>query len=212
MRFKALKGVRGIQKTAYQPEFYFSWDVSSDDRGAYYLWVYKEDEPKPFMIQYAQCFNRQVRAIFQSNSTPLTDIRKLKFLIFVSDVSQEPTKTEISEMLRDPEFICEVCCGSGQVFWHWDHKKAVNKLVIESEKNISEGILYFEYPYGFNQINIEIEIPGEIPRGKSVYPNIIYPGIAEEPQLKSREKNVQLEMKKTGVFPIPPFFKNKKTQ
>ena len=191
-----LKGIKGLQTVPYKPEYYFSWDVSQEDGTAHYFWIYKEDEKKPQMIPYSNCISHQITVSFKSNQVPLTDIRKVKFLVFISERAVEPSKEEITLMASKKEYICEVCCGAGDVKWYWEKNKNGNQLVIESEKNISEGLLYYGYPYGANGIPLEFEIPGEIKIGKTVFEQMNFPELSLEPELRARGENIRLVKKK----------------
>lgn len=189
--YKALKGLKGIQTDFNR--FQFSWNSAGNDYQAHFLWIYKEDELNvPQMCKYSQCMDNCVQVTFQYNSVPLQEIRKIRFLVFLSDEQRAPSQNDIYAMSQRPEFLCEVCCGTGTVTWKWVSEKSSMGILIKSDKKIPEGILYYEYPYG-NQMFC-FDVPGEINCGDNYYGNIYFPKLSGIPQLKSREQNLRLSM------------------
>lgn len=190
--YKPLRGLRGIQ-TDYN-KFQFSWDSAGNDYQAHFLWVYKEDElDRPYVMKYAQCINNRIQTIFQYNNVSLQEIRRIRFLVFLSDNQMAPSGQELNELSRYPEFLCEVCCGSGEIEWKWIQDQSGVTLGINSNKKIPQGILYYEYLYGNKMFRFHI--PGEIRCGENYYRNIYFPGdMAGTPQLRSSEQNVRLSV------------------
>lgn len=190
--YKPLRGLKGRQ-TDYS-KFQFSWDSAGNDYQAHFLWIYKEDELQtPYVMKYAQCMDNCVHTNFQYNSVSLQEIRKIRFLVFLSDNQMAPSGNELNELSRHPEFLCEVCCGTGEVEWKWIQDQAGMTLGINSNKRIPEGILYYEYLYGNKMFRFYI--PGEIRCGENYYRNIYFPGdMTEIPQLRSGEQNLRVSM------------------
>lgn len=189
--YKPLKGLQGIQIDFNK--FQFSWNPSENDNRAHFLWIYKEDElDMPQMWKYAQCIDNHIQAVFRYNHVPLQEMRKIKFLIFLSDEQKAPSQNEIYEMGQTKEFICEVCSGTGEIKWRWVRDKSGVKLSINSDKKIPEGLLYYEYMYGNRWFCYEI--PGEIYCGDNDYGDIYFPDMVELPQIKSREPNLKVQM------------------
>lgn len=206
--YVSLKKIRGRQVRPYEPEYEFVWEgLSADEARVQYLWIYQENDPIPQMFLYSNCIHRKVQAAFRNgNGGMLTDIRKTHFLIFASTGNIEPSPDTIRQLASMDEYICDVPCGAGTVFWHWEQEKGRHRLVIDSDKNIEEGILYYDYLYGTNMVPMVFDIPGHIRAGTNVYENIYFPDLPEEPELKSRGENIHLEKKKKkfpfklGVF------------
>ena len=190
MAYKPLKGLRGVQ-TDFN-KYRFTWDSAGNDYQAHFLWVYKEDElNRPYMLKYAQCINNCVQTTFQYNNVSLQEIRKIRFLVFLSDQQSALTREEMQMLSQQPEFLCEVCCGSGEAEWNWIQEQSGVSLAVNSNKIIPEGILYYEYSYG-NKL-FQFELPGEIKCGENYYRNIFFPGdLSEIPRLKSRVPNLKL--------------------
>lgn len=187
--FEPPKGLKGVQIDFNR--FQFSWDSAGNDQRAHFLWIYKEDEMNmPQMIKYSQCMDNRVQVTFQYSSVPLQEIRKIRFLAFLSDEQRLPSRNDLYHMVQKPEFLCEVCCGTGEILWQWKQEAQGMKLTIDSEKKLPEGVLYFEYPYG-NKI-FQFDIPGEIQCGTNYYEKICFPALTVMPQLKSREANVNI--------------------
>lgn len=196
--YKALKGLKGIQTDFNR--FQFSWNSAGNDYQAHFLWIYKEDELNaPQMWKYSLCMDNRIQVTFQYNSVPLQEIRKIRFLVFLSDEQRAPSQNDIYVMSQSPEFLCEVCCGTGTITWKWVADKSGMGLVINSDKKIPEGILYFEYLYGNKMFCFDI--PGEINCGDNFYGSIYFPDPAVTPQLRTREQNLRLSVgngKNTG--------------
>lgn len=187
--YKPLKGLRGVQ-TDFS-KFCFSWDSAGNDYQAHFLWIYKEDElNRPRMLKYAQCIDNYVQVSFQYNNVSLQEIKKIGFLIFLTDQQREPSRQELNEMRQHSEFLCYVCCGTGKINWKWVQQPQGMNLVIVSDKKVPEGILYYEYAYGNK--SFQFEIPADIQCGENQFGNIYFPSLDQVPQLKSRERNLQL--------------------
>ena len=116
--FEPPKGLKGVQIDFNR--FQFSWDSAGNDQRAHFLWIYKEDEMNmPQMIKYSQCMDNRVQVTFQYSSVPLQEIRKIRFLAFLSDEQRLPSRNDLYHMVQKPEFLCEVCCGTGEILWQW---------------------------------------------------------------------------------------------
>lgn len=216
--YKPLKNVRGIQ-TGFT-RFRFVWDAVDDDYGMHFLWIYKIDEQNnPNIIKYANCFNNSVDAGFQYNYVSLNEVRKLAFLIFLSDQQVAPSNEEMRKMGETSEYVCDVCCGNGEIEWKWNQgPQGSFTLLVKSNKEVSEGILYYEYLYGNK--NFRYGLPGEIRQGENVYENIYFPALPQVPQLKANVPNLSLSsegsrsggggQKKPGHGGIFDLFKKKK--
>lgn len=192
MSYKPLKGLRGIQMPADFRKFQFSWDSAGDDSRVNSLWIYKEDElNNPRVIPYSQCINRRIQAGFGQNNISMQEIRKIRFLVFLSENQRYPSREDFEKLSQDPKYLCEVCCGIGEVNWRWQQEQAGMALLIHSNKKIPENILYYEYRYGNK--TFQFEIPGEINPGENIYRNIYFP-LQSSPELKSREPNIMLSM------------------
>lgn len=189
-QYRPLNNIRGIQTDFVR--FQFAWDSVGDDGQMHILWIYKEDEmDSPRMWKYSQCVEHCVKAEFRYNSIPMQEIRSMKFLVFLSDEPRAPAPQEIRRMCEIPEFICEVCCGTGVVQWRWNRERTGMGLIIKSEKKIPQGLLFYEYMYG-NKV-FRFDIPGEIKSGENYYRNISFPQIPAPPQLMSRERNIDIQ-------------------
>lgn len=186
--YEPLKGIQGIQ-TDFN-KFQFSWESAGNDYQAHFLWIYKEDEPVPQMWKYSKCIDNRVQVTFQYNNVPLQEIRKIKFLVFLSDDQREPSRNDIQIMSQRKDFLCEVCCGTGEIGWKWIADQKGMRLMIRSEKKIPEGILYYEYPYGNKMFRFDI--PGEINLGDNYYGYVYFPEIPGLPQLQSRVQNLRI--------------------
>lgn len=196
--YKPLRNIRGTQ-ISYS-KFQFFWEDMGNETQIYYLWVYKEDEQNmPQMFKYGSCVEKRMEVNFQYSTLSLAEIQKVRFLIFASDSPIAPDPKELVRMCQNPAFICEVCCGTGNVQWSWMRDETGMKLLIQSDKKIPEGFLYFEYPYG-NQ-TFQYEIPGEIPCGVTEYRNIILPELYVEPQLKSLVNNLYIQKMEKKMSP-----------
>ncbi|MCD7868233.1 MAG: hypothetical protein LUG62_08620 [Clostridiales bacterium] len=185
-----LKGLRGEQLDS--TKFRFSWESAENDYQAHFLWIYKEYEPFPQMRRYGQCDNNSVQVAFQYDSVPLLEIRRIQFLLFLSETQMAPTGEDIDRMSRDPAFLCQVCCGTGEIYWRWIPEETRCGLLLNSQKEIPEGLLYYEYIYGGK--NFRFSIPGKIHPGSNYYGNICFPSLPEPPRLLSQEKNLSLVM------------------
>lgn len=186
--YKPLDGLRGVQIDFNK--FQFSWNTGNDYQ-AHFLWIFKEDELNtPQMWKYGQCIENRIQVSFQYNNVPLQEIRKVRFLIFLSDEQRAPSQNDIYIMSQNPKFLCEVCCGTGEIQWRWVADKPGMGLIINSDKKVPEGILYYDYVYGNKQFYFEI--PGEISCGDNFYRNIFFPELPAAPQLKSREPNLRV--------------------
>lgn len=188
--YRPLKNING-QQLAFA-KFQFFWEPSGDEQQIHYFWIYKEDEQQmPQMFKYGQCVDNKITVNFQYSSLSMVEIQKIRFLIFASDVPVAPSGKEIAMMSQQSEFICAVCCGTGNIQWNWVQDKLGMALKIVSDKKIPEGFLYFEYTYGMK--SFQYEIPGFIQCGENYYGNILFPELAMEPQLKSRVNNLNLQ-------------------
>ena len=195
--YHSLDDIHGRQLTPYGTDFLFTWNLPQEKEAAVnYLWIYQENEVMPQMFPYSGCIGHQIHASFNTVAVALNEVRKVRFLIFGSAAGAAPPQDEISRMAGKSEYICEVCCGNAKIEWRWEMKKDSNSLIIDSNKNISEGLLFFAYPYGVNQIPTEFEIPGEIRQGKNRYDNIFFPETNYEPELFVRGENIQVIKKK----------------
>lgn len=195
--YRPLKNLKGAQ-TAYAA-YFFSWEPSAYEGQMHYLWIYKEDElHMPQMFKYGQCIGNRIEVNFQYSTLSMLEVQKVRFLIFVSDVPSVPSREELAMMSRQPDFLCEICCGKANLQWNWINEKTGTTLKIISDKIIPEGFVYFEYVYGNKRF--QYEIPGIIQNGENDYKNIWFPELMSEPQLKSKVKNLTLQknMKKSG--------------
>ena len=189
--YKSLEGLKGIQ-TDFN-KFVFSWNSAVNDYQAHFLWIYKEDElDKPQMWKYAQCINNRIQVTFQYSNISLQEIKKLRFLIFLSDDQRAPSQKNIYCMSLKPEFLCTVCCGTAEIKWKWIPDKTGMQLLISSDKKIPEGLLYYDYFYGNK--NFCFDIPGDINSGENYYGDVYFPDLPAQPQLRSREPNLRLEI------------------
>ena len=160
MNYKPLKGLRGIQMQADFTRFQFSWDSAGNDSRVHFIWIYKEDElNNPRMFSYAQCIDNRIQVAFQYNNIPMQEIRKIRFLVFLSEDQRAPSREDLASLYQDSGYICEVCCGTGEVKWRWLQEPAGMTLFMNSNKKIPENILYYEYRYGNK--TFQFEIPGE---------------------------------------------------
>ena len=204
MNYKPLKGLRGIQMQADFTRFQFSWDSAGNDSRVHFIWIYKEDElNNPRMFSYAQCIDNRIQVAFQYNNIPMQEIRKIRFLVFLSEDQRAPSREDLASLYQDSGYICEVCCGTGEVKWRWLQEPAGMTLFMNSNKKIPENILYYEYRY-VNK-TFQFEIPGEINYGENSYKGIYFPALQEPPVLKSREPNIMLSVGKEkprsrGIF------------
>ena len=109
MNYKPLKGLRGIQMQADFTRFQFSWDSAGNDSRVHFIWIYKEDElNNPRMFSYAQCIDNRIQVAFQYNNIPMQEIRKIRFLVFLSEDQRAPSREDLASLYQDSGYICEV--------------------------------------------------------------------------------------------------------
>ena len=102
MNYKPLKGLRGIQMQADFTRFQFSWDSAGNDSRVHFIWIYKEDElNNPRMFSYAQCIDNRIQVAFQYNNIPMQEIRKIRFLVFLSEDQRAPSREDLASLYQD---------------------------------------------------------------------------------------------------------------
>lgn len=194
-RYYPLKNIRGMQSSTNLYQINFIWEKSAVDSVGRVLWILMEGQKTPMMFNYSQCYEQRISALFQYMPIPTTEIRMLKFLVFVTEGSAMPSQYEIAEMSRIPEFLCEVCCGVGNVEYAWKEGKKGLQLTIESDKIIPEGLLFYEYR--FENGLFQIDVPGKINVGQNLYEGMIFPkqDMYQQALLKSRIGNISIRVK-----------------
>ena len=158
----ALKDLKGRQMD--YGRFRFSWTISENEENAYFVWIYKENVSIPVMISYSQCINHCMEVSFQSDNLDMESINSTRFLIFVTDSRRELSGREIMALASQEQYLINVYCGIATVKWNWVCTNAGYTLLLQSDKEIPEGLLYYEY-----------------------FPEL--PGL---PQVQTKEKNIKL--------------------
>ncbi|MDO4649087.1 MAG: hypothetical protein Q4B26_10595 [Eubacteriales bacterium] len=196
--YQPLRGIQGIQIN--QNGFHFRWEPGNYGDTTNFFWIYKEDELNmPQKRSYSECLDHQIQAYFQNIMIPFQEIRKVRFLIFMSDSGYSLSQNDIQEMSRHPEFLCEVYCGNANVEWTWVQNNGSTSLWIRSDKKLPQGLLYYEYTYG--TVKFRFTIPGEVQMGENRFDNIFFPLLEGYPKLQtSAPYNVMLQeyQRRTG--------------
>ena len=105
MNYKPLKGLRGIQMQADFTRFQFSWDSAGNDSRVHFIWIYKEDElNNPRMFSYAQCIDNRIQVAFQYNNIPMQEIRKIRFLVFLSEDQRAPSREDLASLYQYSDY------------------------------------------------------------------------------------------------------------
>ncbi len=180
--YQPLRGIQGIQ--IQQNGFHFKWNPGDYGNNTNFIWIYKEDElHMPQKRSYSECMDYQLQAYFQNMTIPFQEVKKVRFLVFLSDSGFALSQNDILEMSRHPEFLCEVYCGTAHVDWKWSLNNGSASLWIRSDKKLPQGLLYYEYTYG--TVRFRFPIPGEICLGDNRYDNIYFPPMEELPMLQT---------------------------
>ena len=184
----ALKDLKGRQMD--YGRFRFSWTISENEENAYFVWIYKENVSIPVMISYSQCINHCMEVSFQSDNLDMESINSTRFLIFVTDSRRELSGREIMALASQEQYLINVYCGIATVKWNWVCTNAGYTLLLQSDKEIPEGLLYYEYFWGGTILRFEI--PNEIRAGINEYRNLYLPELPGLPQVLKKEKNIKL--------------------
>ncbi|WP_418721416.1 hypothetical protein, partial [Blautia sp.] len=180
----ALKDLKGRQMD--YGRFRFSWTISENEENAYFVWIYKENVSIPVMISYSQCINHCMEVSFQSDNLDMESINSTRFLIFVTDSRRELSGREIMALASQEQYLINVYCGIATVKWNWVCTNAGYTLLLQSDKEIPEGLLYYEYFWGGTILRFEI--PNEIRAGINEYRNLYFPELPGLPQVQTKEK------------------------
>lgn len=185
----ALKDLKGRQMD--YGRFRFSWTISENEENAYFVWIYKENVSIPVMISYSQCINHCMEVSFQSDNLDMESINSTRFLIFVTDSRRELSGREIMALASQEQYLINVYCGIATVKWNWVCTNAGCTLLLQSDKEIPEGLLYYEYFWGGTILRFEI--PNEIRAGINEYRNLYFPELPGLPQVQTKEKKYKTE-------------------
>lgn len=179
-----LKNVYGIQYNNGM-SIQFRWDQPEQQMANLFVWIYQNGVFSPFMRAYNGINQIDYPMV---NSYNVYNIEKIDFLVFASNSTIPPSDEEMYQICQNSDFICSVFCGECKVEWSWIKDEHGMVLYLNSEKEIPEGLLYYEYYYGGQQIRFKI--PDPIRRGENYYPRVFFPG--EKPIVCCKGNNVSL--------------------
>ena len=184
----ALRDLKGRQLD--YGRFHFSWSTSENESNAIFVWIYKENVSDPVMTSYSTCINHCKEVFFQMDSLDMERIQSTRFLIFATDSRRELSGRELMELSQQEQYIVNVYCGIAAIKWNWMPTNAGYTLLLQSDKEIPEGLLYYEYFWGGNILRFEV--PDEVKEGINEYRNLYFPSIPDLPQLQTKERNIRL--------------------
>jgi len=103
-------------------------------------------------------------------------VSKMSFCVYLSEHTD--VKPNLPLLQSSPDFFVSVTAGSARVSYYMPPKRINSQLVsytlmLESDADIDVGVL--GYCYFFNGMRIEVDFPGRINRGLTVYEPVFLP-------------------------------------
>ncbi len=176
----------------------FSWDIRELPQSAQYIYVVDCDNPEaePCWWSLFQLSSGD-SLLYRLLSAPVGVYMKRFWVFATEEHSFDP------QQLQSSLAPISVLAGKAKLTYKTkrrriDRRLQSLKISVDSSSRICAGIV--QYAYSFNGLRLNYLLPGEIPKGKFDYPEIIVPCDAELILRSDHIGNIQIQETKFTLF------------